>query len=88
MFDFDPDVPLADKDDKEEESSENITEVHDSEEDIEGFICCAGLAIVIVNDEMNTLDGPENTKDEEESAVEKLREKFIGMSDGVAVSRH
>ena len=76
MLDFYPDAPLADKDEKEKESSENITKVHNSEEDVEGLICCTRFTIVIVNDEVDTLNGPENPKDEEESAVEKLEENF------------
>ena len=41
MPDFFPDTSLADKDDEEEESSENIAEVDDSEEDINGLYCGA-----------------------------------------------
>ena len=72
---FFPDASFANKDDKEKESPENITEVSDSEEDINRLIRGARSTVVVVNYEVNTLDGPENTKSEEQFQVEKLEKK-------------
>ena len=63
MFHLLPDVLLADKDDEKEESSQHVAEVSESEEDLKTSDGLTGFPIMLVEDEMNTLNSPQNPKD-------------------------
>ena len=71
-FDFFPNVLLEDEDDEQEESSQHVEAVNDPEEDTNEAIFLTRLAIVVVDDEMDTFNDPQNTEDEEKFGVENL----------------
>ena len=68
-------IPLADEDDEQEESSQHVAAVNDSEEDTNRFVSLAWLTIVMVDDEVDTLNDPQNTKNQKEFCVENLKKK-------------
>ena len=72
MFDFDPDIPLADEYDEKEETPEHVAEVNDSEEYWDRVEGVAGSTVVVMQQEMQTLYGPEDTKDQEQFEVQNL----------------
>ena len=72
MFDFDPDILLADEYDEKEETPEHVAEVNDSEEYWDWVEGVAGSTIVVVEQEMEALYGPEDTKYQEQFEVENL----------------
>ena len=72
MFDFGPDVPLADEDEEHEEASQHVAAVDNSEEDLNRLDILTRFSIVVVDDEMETLNAPKNAKDQE-----KLEEKNL-----------
>ena len=72
-----PSIPLADEDDEQEESSQHVAAVNDSEEDTNRFVSLAWLTIVMVDDEVDTLNDPQNTKNQKEFCVENLKRKYI-----------
>ena len=66
------DTLLANENEEHEESSQNVTAVNDSKEELNCLDTLAGFPIVIVDDEMNALNAPENTKNQEELQIESL----------------
>ena len=72
-LDLGPNIPLADKDDIQEESSEHVAAVNESEEYFKRLDGLAGLAKVSVNDKMNTFDCPQYSKDQKKFQVENLK---------------
>ena len=72
MLDFDPDISLADEDDEHEEAPQHVAAVNDSEEDLNRFDGLASLTIVVVDDEMDTFNCPEDAKDQEQLQVQNL----------------
>ena len=73
VFYLGPNIPLADEDDEEEESSQHVATVNDSEEDANRFVILAWLTIMMVDDEIDTLDDPQNTENKKEFCVENLK---------------
>ena len=72
---FSQDILLADKYKEHEEASEKVETIHDPEEDLNIFraIFTRYLAMVAVDDVMETGEGPENAKDGEKFAEEYLK---------------
>ena len=73
---FDPDTFLADENEEHEETSQNVAAINDSEEELNSFDTLAGLTIVSVDDEVDALNAPKNTKDQEQFCVENLQYKY------------
>ena len=73
VFYLGPNIPLADEDDEQEESSQHVAAVNDSEEDANGFVSLAWLTIVVVDDEVDTLNDPQNTQNQKKFCVENLK---------------
>ena len=69
---FSPDTFLADENEEHKEPSQNVTAINDSEEELNYCGTLTGLTIVSVDDEMDALNAPKNTKDQEEFCVENL----------------
>ena len=72
MFDLHPNIPLADEDEKEEETPQHVEAVNDSEEEANDVVFLARLTIVVVDDEVDTFDDPQNTKNQEKFDVKDL----------------
>ena len=79
VFYLGPNIPLADEDDEEEESSQHVAAVNDSEEDANGFVSLAWLTIVVVDDEVDTLNDPQNTQNQKKFCVENLKKKIFSL---------
>ena len=73
---FDPDTFLADENEEHEETSQNVAAINDSEEELNSCDTLAWLTIVSVEDEMDALNAPKNTKNQEEFCVENLEYKY------------
>ena len=69
---FSPDTFLADENEEHKEPSQNVTAINDSEEELNCCDTLAGLTIVSVDDEVDALNTPQNTKDQEEFHIENL----------------
>ena len=74
---FDPDTFLTDENEEHEETSQNVAAINDSEEELNYCGTLTGLTIVSVDDEMDALNAPKNTKDQEEFCVENLQFKYF-----------
>ena len=72
-LDLGQNIPLADEDDKQEESSEHVAAINESEEDLKWLDGLAGLAKVIVDDIMNTFNGPQDSNYQKKFQVENLK---------------
>ena len=73
---FDQDTFLTDENEEHKETSQNVAAINDSEEELNSFDTLAGLTIVSVDDEVDALNTPKNTKDQEEFCVENLQYKY------------
>ena len=77
VFDSLPDVSLASKDDKHEESSQNVAAVNDSEDDVHRVVVGARLVEVVMNNEVNTLKDPQYAENQEKLHVQNLKQNLI-----------
>ena len=76
VFYLGPNIPLADEDDEQEESSQHVAAVNDSEEDANRIVSLAWVTIVVVDDEVDALNDPQNTKNKIKFYVENLKKKI------------
>ena len=60
---FSPYTFLADENEEHKEPSQNVTAINDSEEELNYCDTLAGFTVVVVDDEMDALNAPWNTKD-------------------------
>ena len=72
MFNLGQDIPLADENDEHEEASQHVAAVDNSEEDLNRLDILTRFSIVVVDDEMDTLNAPKNAKDQEKLEEENL----------------
>ena len=68
-MDLDPDIPLADKDDEKEEPSQHVAGIQNPEGYLDILAGLAGLIVMVVDKEMNSLNSPQNAKDKEQFHV-------------------
>ena len=75
MVDLDPDVLLTDKDDEKEEPSQHVAGIQNPEGYLDILAGLAGLIVMVVDKEMNSLNGPQNAKNQEQFHVKDLKYK-------------
>ena len=78
-MDLDPDIPLTDKDDQEEEPSQNVAGIQNPEGYLDILAGLTGLIVMVVDKEMNSLNGPQNAKDQEQFHVKDLKYRVINV---------
>ena len=76
-MDLDPDIPLTDKDDQEEEPSQNVAGIQNPEGYLDILTGLTGLIVMVVDKEMNSLNGPQNAKDKEQFHVKDLKDRVF-----------
>ena len=76
-LDLDPDIPLTDKDDQEEEPSQNVAGIQNPEGYLDILTGLTGLIVMVVDKEMNSLNGPQNAKNQEQFHVKDLKYRVI-----------
>ena len=74
-LDLDPDIPLADKDDEKEEPSQHVAGIQNPEGYLDELAVLTGLIEMVVDKEVNSLNGPQNAKDKEQFHVKDLKYK-------------
>ena len=72
-LDLDPDVPLADKDDEKEEPSQHVAGIQNPEGYLDELAVLTGLIEMVVDKEVNSLNAPQNAKDQEQFHVQDLK---------------
>ena len=72
-MDLDPDIPLADKDDEKEEPSQHVAGIQNPEGYLDELAVLTGLIEMVVDKEVNSLNGPQNAKDQEQFQVQDLK---------------
>ena len=72
-MDLDPDIPLTDKDDQEEEPSQNVAGIQNPEGYLDILAGLTGLIVMVVDKEVNSLNAPQNAKDQEQFHVQDLK---------------
>ena len=65
-LDLDPDVPLADKDNEKEEPSQHVAGIQNPEGYLDILAVLTGLIEMVMDKEVNSLNGPQNAKDQEQ----------------------
>ena len=63
------DIPLADKDDEKEEPSQHVAGIQNPEGYLDELAVLTGLIEMVVDKEVNSLNGPQNAKDQEQFQV-------------------
>ena len=77
-MDLHPDIPLADKDDEKKEPSQHVAGIQNPEGYLDILAGLAGLIVMVVDKEMNSLNGPQNAKDQEQFQVKDLKYRNTG----------
>ena len=72
VFDLLPDIFLADEDDEQEEASQHVKTINDPKEDSDEAVDLTRLTVMVMDDEMDALNDPEDTEDKEKFCVENL----------------
>ena len=78
-MDLDQDIPLTDKDDEKEEPSQHVAGIQNPEGYLDILAGLAGLIVMVVDKEVNSLNGPWNAKDQEEFQVKDLKYIVFGF---------
>ena len=76
---FSPDSLLADKYQEHQESSQKVQTINHSKEHLKiaGEVFAGGLAVITMDEIVEEGEGPEDTKDEEQLAIQDLENNYL-----------